>query len=428
MSDPITLYPFQEEAAAWLQTRRRAYLADVPRLGKTDAVCKALRELAPDMVVIVCPAAVTTAWRRKLALWQVPRTEVWSYEKAVKRVHDISVDLQGPTTVLVLDEAHYLANRETERTKRLLGPLGPTRTATHVWCVSGTPMSKHPGQLFPVLASLFPGVLARFAKPNYKGFLKRFTWGIHMRVHSHHVEYKPMGAKDAQVLHEALFHPDERDGLRSAPFLRRTEADVEAQFPPMTWEIIPLAVTGGKAPSRELSMVEARQRAGTLKMDALAAQLRARLQEPGPIVLLAHFLDTLAQLRAIAVEERGEENVSFVTGDIQGGARDREIDLFQSGQRSVFIGSLRACQTGITLSAANELWIVEPDWTADVNIQGGKRCVAMHKTAPCVTKLFVLADSIDEAIIRSHLRELEMSGAVLDDAPPAEADLFTVAA
>lgn len=391
------LYPHQEEARRFLMGRRRAYLCDVPRLGKTDPVAAAAGRIAADCVVVVCPAIVRTHWHNTMERYNV-RATVMSYEAAMK--------WDGTPDLLILDEAHYLANPAAKRTRAILGSKGFARRAERVWCLSGTPMSKHPGQLWPILVSLFPEIVRELGVKTLDQFLAKFTYGYNHPQYG----YKPLGVKNEDVLHAALFG--------SGAFLRRTEDDVAVDFPPLRWDVVEL--DGSKIdPVLYAERVEdlnnpglARALACDAKLPAVLERLEERLGDWEPIVVLAHFQRTLD-----AVQEKLDAlNVGHVRVDGRTTPNDRTlaIEMFQQGRVRVFLGSIRACQTGITLDRANEVWIVEPDWTADVNVQAGKRAFSHRQTRRCVTSLFVLAGSIDEAIIRSHWREIAMSDAVLD--------------
>jgi SWI/SNF-related matrix-associated actin-dependent regulator 1 of chromatin subfamily A len=431
MADPITLYTYQEDAYRFLLARRRAYLADAPRLGKTDPTCKALLSTESRRVLVICPAGVQDAWRKRLEAWGVRGARVYSYDYAMENAEQLARWVAEETSVCVLDEAHYLANRTARRTKAILGRVGPARLATYTWCLSGTPMAKHPGQLFPVLASLFPGVLQQLGVTKYDAFLERYTAGINTTVRGKSV-YKPMRAKNAGELNAVLFERSvggsgEWEGSTryyvEPPFLRRTGNDE------VEWEIVPVPGPAHLGmPVDAIGTVdanEARQRAGEEKLPAVLEALSQKLADGEPLIIFAHYQDTLQRLGAWL--HRDGRGYAYIDGATTIENRAAQVAAFQGRQCQVFLGSIRACATGITLDAADEVWIVEPDWTADVNVQAGRRAVSTINKRPTRVKMFVLKDSIDEAIIRRHRRELAMHGAVLDPGVSEEADAETFA-
>jgi SNF2 family DNA or RNA helicase len=156
----MKLRPYQVTAAHWLTGKARAYLADAPRVGKTPAVAEALRLASASVTgaLIVCPAVVQAHWRaimREVAPG-VPH-EVMSYSKLVLGGEDLRTAMLGQVDIshLVLDEAHHLANAGAKRTRLILGKGGYASRTPVVWALSGTPMWKHVGSLWTVMASLF---------------------------------------------------------------------------------------------------------------------------------------------------------------------------------------------------------------------------------------------------------------------------------
>jgi SNF2 family DNA or RNA helicase len=96
-------------------------------------------------------------------------------------------------------------------------------------------------------------------------------------------------------------------------------------------------------------------------------------------------------------------------------ARDEAIDRFQSDPRTrVFLGQNIACQTGITLTAAKRVVLVEPDWTGDVNLQLGKRVARIgQKSNRVIVQMISLSGTLDEGIVAQNARETRMAAQAL---------------
>src|SRR5262245_39819738 len=125
------LFPHQIEGVAFLLGRRRAILADDMGLGKTRQAIVSLRHLTPGGPrLVVCPASVKRNWAREIAV-VAPDTSVLVIEGSAPASLTaewvvINYDILGrhvdtllrvPWAALVFDEAHYLKNHTSARSK-----------------------------------------------------------------------------------------------------------------------------------------------------------------------------------------------------------------------------------------------------------------------------------------------------------------------
>ena len=182
------LFPHQVEGVAFLLGRRRAILADDMGLGKTRQALAALSHAAPaGQVLIVCPASVKRNWAREISLQPSrqcshhggdgeaadPRDARW-----VIANYDIlgrHVDALGavPWAALIFDEAHYLKNHTSARSKvaRELASRAAAvaKQEPPVYLLTGTPLTNRPRDLF-VLLQLVGHPLGR----SFLSFAKRY--------------------------------------------------------------------------------------------------------------------------------------------------------------------------------------------------------------------------------------------------------------
>jgi len=148
------LFPYQRDGVlrAVHQFKGRCLLADEMGLGKTlQAISCILHYRLPTLVV--CPAFLCTNWRRALAEWGAQAT-VCSYGK---------VEL-GEWGMVVVDEAHYLKSRETQRAQTIL-PL--VLAARYALLLTGTPCPNRPEEMYTLLHALRPTLAPDFtARPS----------------------------------------------------------------------------------------------------------------------------------------------------------------------------------------------------------------------------------------------------------------------
>jgi hypothetical protein len=212
--------------------------------------------------------------------------------------------------------------------------------------------------------------------------------------------------------------------------LRRTEADIALGLPPLWWQwthlVMPDEVTKAEKnlPSHAKLAVEFTndtsdpavaalvQAIGIAKAEALAPSLAEYADDPalGSRVYIAHHRSVLKILR----DALPRAITGYIDGDTKAVDRQDIIDRFQAGQLTRLVASLGVVQTGITLTAATYIGIVEPAWTADQNIQVAKRIHRISQDKPCRVELFVGANSVDQGKLAQVEREISMLETVID--------------
>lgn len=426
----MSLFEHQRTGAAWLAGQGRALLADEPGLGKTRTLLAAVQGRGLTRPLVVCPAIVRTHWRREAEHMGVAAT-VRSYDEVVRAAQRVDGDesLAG-VDALIVDESHYAKHAESKRTQVLFGRRGLARRIPTVFLASGTPMSKAPDELFTQLVTLAPGRLLDAGVGTEEQFRGRFCVTRERMVRGRLVT-KTVGVQ----------REDELRGLLEGLMLRRTLGDVGLDVPPIWWqtrqldggELVALDAleADGYAAIRRVvqstdlgaSLAEIaddphvarmRRRLGELKAPLIAQQLVEELEETEEkVVVFAHHRAVLEVISS-ALYAAGLRFVR-IDGSTSDTLRAAGIDAFQAdpGVR-VFLGQNIACQTGITLTAAHRVVMVEPDWTDDTNLQLAKRCARIGQTAGrVIVQMVTLAGTLDEAIVRQCRREVEIKRQVI---------------
>lgn len=172
-----TLLPHQEIGAKFLRRKRFGLLYDEQGVGKT---LQALAASEPPLLVI-CPAYLMGQWvdeirdqfgieaaivsKEKGAASQFT---VCSYER-VKHFH-------GPIETLIVDEASYIKNQKSQRSKAV---LKLAESAKRIYALTGTPIINRPIDLWPILQLLRrrrPGGFFRWAIKYCAGYQHEFGW------------------------------------------------------------------------------------------------------------------------------------------------------------------------------------------------------------------------------------------------------------
>jgi SNF2 family DNA or RNA helicase len=96
-----------------------------------------------------------------------------------------------------------------------------------------------------------------------------------------------------------------------------------------------------------------------------------------------------------------------ITGDTARNARQKAIDDFQSDPHTrIFIGQITATNSAITLTASDNVLIMEPSWTPAENVQAAARAHRIgQKSSSVLARYVVLAGSVDEDLTRVLIRK-----------------------
>lgn len=436
----MTLFPYQDEGADFLAGRDRALLLDKPGLGKTVQACVAAVRAGCTSATVVCPAVARTVWKRHFREWapDIDLRIVESYDKVGRAGSNIAGVMRAtPADVLILDEAHYLKSPTAKRTKALYNPTKPRPVSRdelpldagiahffeRVWGLTGTLCPNHAGEAWTHLRALGDEKLA------YNSFLDRYCY-------TRETEW------GRAVIGNRPSHLDElRSKLKSISLGRRLE-DVGLQLPPITWGEWPVDAVHAldkammrtdaqyAAPLRdllqqwtkgdftddeaayaiqesEIHLATLSRYVGMAKAVTVAHAIADELRDDplDKVILFARHHDVISEL----IQCLGDFDPAVVTGNTADSVRAFEIDRFQTSPRCrVFIGQLDACQTAITLTAANNVVFVESSWTPEANYQCAKRAHRIGQDRPVRVRQASLANTLDEAITRVLARKAKM--------------------
>jgi SWI/SNF-related matrix-associated actin-dependent regulator 1 of chromatin subfamily A len=429
----MELYPYQKEGVEWLKTKRFALLADEMGLGKSAQVIVAsdqlidaatamgtqalAAELSP-LTVVLCPAVARFNWANEftkfsqqnrnvnvvltrsqlLALickMQNNSTIICSYDLASVSVGNLAA--LKPDT-LILDEVHYLKNPQTQRAQAVFGKEGIARHAARVWTLSGTPAPNHAGELWVLLRCFGATSLG------YDAYISRYCdtyWTGH--------EYRIAGTKKSRI--------PELNNMLKGIMLRRRKREVMSELGSIVFSSVTVEpVQYGRVPedfARCETMIDAtaddalsrlsvsayRRHIGMLKVAKTAELVNSELELGlySKIVIFGHHIGVLEGMK----ERLKQWQPVLINGSTMPKAREAAIQKFQfDPECRVFIGNMQAVGTGINLTAASNVLMLEPDWVPGNNSQAIARCHRIGQTEPVMVRFVELAgDSLDKRIM-----------------------------
>jgi superfamily II DNA or RNA helicase len=428
------LRPYQREGVDWLVFLRRAglgaLLADDMGLGKTlQALCA-----IEGRTLVVAPTSVTHGWIREIERFRPslgvslyhgpsrtldPDVAVTITSYALLR-HDVEALTEPTWDCVILDEAQAIKNPESQIAR------AAHRLDAHArFALTGTPVENRLEELWSQLHFLNPGLLGGRAD-----FRDRYA--------------RPISDGNGDVAR--------RLRQRIRPFLlRRLKSEVAPELPPLTEIVLDCeltveerAVYDAIRASTVRDVVE-RLRAGGNVMAALEALLRlrqaachsslvpgqtsatgssskletlyARLEEAaadGHKALVFSQWTSLLNLLEPGLRERGVE-----WERLDGSTRDRGgvVERFQADDGPpIMLLSLRAGGTGLNLTAADHVFLLDPWWNPAVEQQAADRAHRIGQDRPVVLHRLIAKNTVEEGILKLHARKRALADAALEDA------------
>jgi SNF2 family DNA or RNA helicase len=430
-----TLRGYQERGVDWLcflrDTGLGGILADDMGLGKTVQALCALQGHS----LVVCPTSVVPNWADEVAKFR-PNLSVCVFH-GPKRSLDPDADVVITTYALlrndieklaaitwdavVLDEAQAIKNPESQAARAAYRLQAKFRVA-----LSGTPVENRLDELWSQLHFTNPGLLG-----GRSDFARRYAGPIE-------------GGNTATAA---------RLRQRIRPFvLRRLKRTVAPELPPRTESVLHVELSDDERTTYDA--VRAASRADIVKMldqggnvlAALEALLRLRQAACHPALLpntSAESSSKVAVLRdAIeAAHAGGSKSLVFSQWTsmldliephlaeagidrvrLDGSTRDRAgvVKAFQDPTGPpVLLASLKAGGTGLNLTAADHVFLVDPWWNPAAEDQAADRAHRIGQDKPVMVYRLVTRDTVEERILELQRKKRAVANAALDGSAAA---------
>ncbi len=417
----MALYKYQQEGIQRLYAiltgseERAAMLCDPPGAGKTPQAIGLYDALGSRSALIICPASLKENWRRELARWskgpgapvvaQVLNSSsdvispnanviITSFSLACRIHHQLSKRFYD---LLIIDESHYLKNASSQAARIILVILW-ARCQFRL-LMSGTPLPN--GRAVEGYTCFSRCSEKHFGSwETYKKTYcieQRTRWGV---------TYP--GSKNLPQLKE----------LSKAFMVRRSKEEVLGELPGLVRQNVPIRLPemevldaeGGIDVDAIVNAIEnglpvegdhittVRRKLSMLKAPHILQAIEETLEEVECLVVFLHHRELMAHLiRGLTDKKISHVSISGLTPPDD---RVKSVDMFQSGEARVFLGSLKAANTGLTLTKASTLIMAEYDWVPSTNEQAEARVYRVSQKEICRVRYLVAVDSLDEKILK----------------------------
>ncbi len=427
-------------------------------------------QLVPEKVLVVCPASVVPVWRNEIRKF-FPGTEIFRYlphKKSWSLVPEISPEsasedasgtidasqqnLFSGTTLpkiclvsygnfrrnfeeivrekfgwAILDEAQFIKNPKTKIAQTCLKIKARRRLA-----LTGTPIENRHLDLWTIFRFLMPGLLGRRAT-----FEELFS--------------------DAEDSEEIL----EKIRVQISPFiLRRTKNEVAKELPEKTQNVLicplserqralysdfveaslkefegdkisPTAALGKNALGVLTLLMRLRQIScdpallpgeeniafsESGKISVLLERVQEIVDSGGKIVIFSQFVSFLKRVESALAENFAGTPIFVLTGKTLD--RDAPVKNFQSEKgAAIFLVSLRAGGTGLTLSSAEYVFLLDPWWNPAVEEQAIDRVHRIGQKKHVFVYRMIAAGTVEERVEKLKHSKLQLFNSLIGEIP-----------
>jgi superfamily II DNA or RNA helicase len=420
------------------QGHRTFLLADEPGLGKTAQALLAASVSNSYPLLVVVPNVVKTNWAREVELWTPGRTAtvvhgdgkdvdafsdvvIVNYEVLDRHVGWLSrFGFKG----MVVDEAHFIKNLKSERSKHVLSlsrSIRASQPRALFIALTGTPLinsiddfraiwqflgwidDKKP--LSPLIdkledTGLTPADFGFFAEARQAvidmGIVRRKKVDVAADIPARRVADIPVELDDdlGRTIRAAEAALTAR---LMATYKRVRDIKPDASTEDIIRVVAHAELEESKAAKTGDNVFTMVRRIGQAKA-GLAADYTAQLaRNVGKVVFFAKHIDVMDQAEA-HFAKAGLKSVS-IRGDQTTKARQEAIDAFHGDPEvSIVVASLTAAGVGLNLQAASNVVLAELSWTSAEQTQAIDRVHRIGQELPVTAWRIIAAHTIDSKI------------------------------
>jgi superfamily II DNA or RNA helicase len=435
------LRPYQQAGLDWLSFCRDAglgcVLADDMGLGKT---IQALAAIVGGKTLVVCPKSVLFNWMAEVAKFR-PDLKVATYAGTRRNLdpnadltitsypilrNDIDALAAHAWDTVILDESQTIKNPDSQVARAAYKLKGGWRLT-----LSGTPVENRLDELWSQLHFTNPGLLG-----GRTDFAERWA--------------EPIGLGDNDAAARL------RERIR--PFvLRRLKREVAKDLPPRTdsimyveldeaeritydairaatqREIVKLLESGGGVIAALEALLRLRQAAchqallpGGMRhgeVPQTSSKLERLMEALEDAVADGHRALVFSQwtsLLDLIEPHLNSGGIPFVRLDGSTVDRASVVNQFQADTGPpVMLLSLKAGGTGLNLTAADHVFLVDPWWNPAVEDQAADRAHRIGQDKPVMVYRMVARDTVEERILELQVKKRRLADAALSEAGAA---------
>jgi len=428
-SPSAVLRSYQRDGVDWLLTLRSlgagALLADDMGLGKTLQCLSAI----PERTLIVCPTSVLYSWKKQIQQffpekrihlhhganrfktleWKLSHWVLTTY--GVLRSDAEQLRQYSLWNAIVLDEAQNIKNPES-LTSQVIYNFSkeiPWRLA-----LSGTPIENRIEELWSLSQFINPGLLGTLreftaeAREDFPSARRKVRPFLLRRLKQEVAKELPPRIEETlecelnsaeREVYSRVLHSKEVDQLGTIQILeqllRLRQSCADPALLPAEWT---QGVTLGDGVFSESS-----------KTQLLMEQLESSIESGHRSLIFSQWTSYLDRITN-ALERRKIPHLR-IDGSTQN--RSTIIETFQQENGPpVLLLSLKAGGVGLTLTAADHVYILDPWWNPATEDQAADRAHRIGQTRSVLIRRIIAKDSVEEKILELQTAKRELAAAL----------------
>jgi len=442
------LRPYQRDGYSWLSFLADhslgGILADDMGLGKTvQALATIVRQVerGSGPFLVVAPTSVVGNWAREAEKFAPGLRVATIAATRSRRGTELADAVEGADLVvtsyalfrieneayraqtwagLLLDEAQFVKNHQGKTYQCARRLDAPFKLA-----ITGTPLENSLMDLWAMLSIVAPGL---YPDP------QRFAESYQRPIEAGH-------GRDQLALLQRRVRPLMR---------RRTKDEVASDLPPKTEQVLQVPLGAKHARIYQTHLQRERQKVmglladessdhrfevlrsltklrllsldpglvdeeyddiGSAKVDVLMEHLQEVTAEGHRVLVFSQFTTYLKRVRA-RLDDAG---IRYAYLDGRTRNRSAAVEQFTTGERPVFLISLKAGGFGLNLTEADYCYVLDPWWNPATEAQAVDRAHRIGQTRPVMVYRLVSTDTIEEKVMELKARKSALFDAVMED-------------
>ncbi|MBG0829044.1 DEAD/DEAH box helicase [Planomonospora sp. ID67723] len=383
----VSLRGYQSFGARFALAQGRVILGDEMGLGKSIEAIAALAHLKAegnDHFLVVCPTSVLINWLREIQARstldvyplhggeRLAAQEEWVRRGGVAvatldSLHRLKIPAGVEVGMLVVDEAHYVKNPHTKRSKAVARWCGHVE---RVLFMTGTPMENRVEEFRTLVSYLRPELAASLRDSDAVAGAEAFR----------------------RAVAPVYLRRNQEDVLTELPDLVQAEDWVE--FSGADLDAYRQAVAEGNFMAMRRAAYAAPDTSAKLKR---LLELVDKAQDNGlKVVVFSYFRDVLASVRT-ALDGRAHGPIS---GDLAPARRQQLVDEFSAARgHAILLSQIQAGGVGLNLQAASVVIMCEPQVKPSIEAQVVARAYRMGQVRKVQVHRLLAADTVDQRML-----------------------------
>ena len=376
---------YQEFGTKYILHQKRVLLGDEMGLGKTIQAIAAMNHLhhkGHRYFLVICPAGVLLNWKReieKLTDMQaymlhgtgISDFEIWKSDGGIAIVNyegldKIIFEKDFPLDMVVVDEAHFVKNKEAQRTRNTVRMIEQAEYALYM---TGTAIENNVDEMCYLIECLNPSIASEVKNMKYLAKADLFR------------------KKIAPV------------------YLRRKRVDVLMELPELTihdeWCMMneEEVISYRKAVESENFMAMRRVSWGSLNSTKAERMVELCLQALGEgrkVVIFSYFLETLSFVTDLLLGK----SLPVISGKLSLEKRQEILRQFDEPVARVLPIQINVGGIGLNIQTAEIVILCEPQLKPSDEMQAISRVYRMGQINHVFVYRLLSADTIDEVLVK----------------------------